>query len=68
MGFVWLTGWDSAVGVELVVAGGGAVVWVADVRRAADAGQNRENNDLRSAMNVRKQQCKEKREWLFLCS
>lgn len=50
------------LGEEVAVAGGGGAVWVVDVRREDDGGQNRENNDFRSAMKVEKQEFKERRE------
>lgn len=66
----WLTFWDSALGAvlgeELVVAGGAAVVWFVDERRVPDDQNRKENDDLRSAINVRKQ-CKEKIGWIAVC-
>lgn len=62
VGLVWLLGWDSVArlvdGVEVAVA----AVWAVDVRREADGGQNRENNDFRSAMNDGKQHFTERRQ------
>lgn len=60
----WLTFRDSGLGAvlgaELVVAVVDAVVWFVGERRVPDAQNRKENDDLRSAINVWKQQRRRK--------